>query len=217
MGYRLITIFEDEWVCKKDIVKSRIRHILGVYDRVIYARNCYVNVISPKEAREFIDRHHIQGYTQCSVKLGLFFDMELVAVMTFSHGNISKGSSMKSKIFELSRFCTAYKVIGGAGKLMKYFQRNYDYNEIFTYADLRWSEGGLYKSLGFEYLYDSEPNYWYIDKPIHRTHRYNYRKNVLSKKLKTFNPDITEYQNMINNNIDRVWDCGNMKFVMKNE
>ena len=37
-GYRLIHIFEDEWTYKKDIVKSRLKNILGMQTDAIYAR-----------------------------------------------------------------------------------------------------------------------------------------------------------------------------------
>jgi hypothetical protein len=213
-GYRLITIFEDEWVTKKDIVKFRLKHILGMPDETIYARKCKVLPISAKEASDFINQYHIQGYTPCSIKLGLYYDIYLVAVMTFAKGSISKGARDKEGVYELSRFCSSCKVIGGASKLLKHFQRNYDYTEIFSYADLRWSNGNLYKTIGFDHIHNSDPNYWYIDKPLTRTHRFNYRKNILEKKLETFDPELTEYQNMLNNGIDRVWDCGNMKFVL---
>ena len=54
-------------------------------------------------------------------------------------------------------------------------------------------------------------NYYYIINGI-RKHRYNYRKNILKDKLDTFDSSLTEYQNMINNGYDRIWDCGNLKY-----
>lgn len=211
-GYRLITLLEDEWVFKKDIVKSRIKHILGIYDDIIYARKCKIQPITTQDARAFIETYHIQGYTSCGIKLGIFHDIYLVGVMTFATGSISKGSKNTEGVYELSRFCTSCKVIGGAGKLLKYFQRNYKYKELFTYADLRWSDGNLYDSIGFRYLYNSKPNYWYVKNEQKRYHRFNFRKNVLKDKLDTFDPNKTEYENMLLNGYNRIWDCGNMKY-----
>lgn len=211
-GYKLITILEDEWVNKNNIVKSRLKHILGLADKTIYARKCKVSEITPSDARKFVDMYHIQGYTGSSVKLGLYHGVNLVAVMTFAKGSISKGNSTNQGEYELSRFCTSCKVIGGAGKLFKHFLKNYNCKQIFTYADLRWSNGNLYEVLGFNFISQTQPNYWYIIKPQTRSHRFGYRKNVLSKRLNTFDPTITEYQNMLNNGYDRIWDCGNLKY-----
>jgi len=53
LGIHLIHVFEDEYSFKKDIVNSRIKDILGIYDHVIYARKCKVLEISNKESIEF--------------------------------------------------------------------------------------------------------------------------------------------------------------------
>ena len=54
--------------------------------------------------------------------------------------------------YELIRFCNKINtnVIGGASKLFKYFIKNYNPNEIISYADKRWSNGMLYNILNFE-------------------------------------------------------------------
>ena len=67
--------------------------------------------------------------------------------------------------------------------------------------------------LGFKHTHDSDPNYWYI-KQDRRIHRFNFRKNVLKDKLEKFDPSISEWKNMVNNGYNRIWDCGNMKFVL---
>ena len=97
--------------------------------------------------------------------------------------------------YELLRYCTVanFNIIGGAGKLLKYFERNYNPSKIISYADRRWSQGNLYRQLGFKETHISKSNYWYIENDI-RKHRFNFRKNVLEKKLKTFNSVLTEYQ-----------------------
>jgi len=97
--------------------------------------------------------------------------------MTFSKGNIAKGSKAVEGIWELNRFCSNYnyRVVGAAGKLLEYFKKNYDWKEIFSYADRRWSNGNLYKQLGFELIGTTKPNYWYIIS-YKRIHRFNLRK-----------------------------------------
>jgi len=209
-GYRLITLFEDEWVTRKEIVIDRLKHIL-THEKAVYARKCVIVEITPKMAKEFIDKHHIQGYTQCAIKLGAYYNNELVSVMTFAKGNISKGASHKINVWELSRFCTSCSVVGIAGKLLKYFEQNYTWTEIYSYADLRWSEGDVYKQIGFELVGTTNPNYWYFKDNTKRWHRFNFRKDRI-KHLAT-REGMTEWDIMQEQGYDRIWDCGNMKFI----
>ena len=68
----------------------------------------------------------------------------------------------KDNIYELNRFATNCNVIGGFSKLLKYFQRNYKWHEIVSFADRRWSEGGVYEKSGFELEQINKPDYSYV-------------------------------------------------------
>jgi hypothetical protein len=61
----------------------------------------------------------------------------------------------------------------------------------------------------------SNPNYWYF-KPssqLKRHHRFNFRKAKLISE--GFGSNKTEWQIMQERGFDRIWDCGNMKFIYK--
>ena len=208
--YSLITIFEDEWIHKKEIVKSRLKHKLSLgSSNKIYARKCVVSEIDSKTARDFVDTHHIQGYINSKYKMGLFHNDELVAVMCFSKSNVSKGNS---KGLELTRFCVHKEksVVGSAGKLFKYFITNYPYDEVFSYSDLRWNTGNVYKQIGMTFDKFTGINYWYTDtKAVTRKHRYTLRKNQSDDQT------LTEWANRKLQGYDRIWDCGNEKYIWK--
>jgi hypothetical protein len=209
---RLIHIFEDEWLFKKDIVKSRIENILNIQNKEkIYARNCEVKEISTEEKNIFLDQFHLQSSDKSNIKLGLFSNNELVSVMTFSKGKIAKGSKVEEDVWELSRFCSSlnYNVIGSAGKLLTYFKRNFSWKRIFSYADRRWSVGNLYYKIGFNLEHITNPNYWYL-KDGKRIHRFSLRKN------KEENSELTEFQLRESQGYNWIWDCGNYKFSMIN-
>lgn len=217
IGYRLITIFEDEYLFKKDIVINRLKHILNLSEaKVIHARKCKIKEIDATIKDEFINKFHIQGSDRSIIKLGAYYQDKLVSVMTFGKGNIAKGAKYEDNVYELNRFCLDYnyKVSGIANRFISYFKNKYEFNEIYTYSDKRWSDGDLYQKLGFEYLHDSVPNYWYII-DNNRIHRYNFRKSELNKKLENFNPELSEWNNMVKNGFDRIWDCGNVKWRLK--
>lgn len=218
-GYNLITIFEDEWLNKNNIVRNRLKYMLCNNTDRIYARNCGITEISSKTAKEFVDNYHLQGYVNCKVKLGAYNEGRLVSVMTFSKPSISKGrKDQKGLSWELSRFCSSCNVVGIASKLLSYFKNVYEWDEIYSYADKRWSDGNLYEKIGFDKVDDTKPNYWYfhtIDKGLKKYHRFNFRKDKLNKLLENFDGGKTEYQNMLDNGWDRIWDCGNFKFIIK--
>lgn len=213
-GYNLITVFEDEWVNKREIVESRLLNLLGSKDlKTIYARKCVIKEITPSEARVFCEQNHLQGYTGSRIKLGAYYNGELVSVMTFAKPSISKGSNPNELgTWELSRFCSKlnYRVIGIASKLLKHFERNYDWNRIFSYADRRWSTGNVYEKIGFNLVGNTKPNYWYFKK-ANRVHRFSLRKKPEEPK------NTTEWILRQAEGWNRIWDCGNLKYEIKKE
>lgn len=218
-GIRLIHIFDDEWKHKKDIVCNKLLSILKSYNfkNKYFARRCIVKNINNEESNKFLNTYHIQGGNDKScVKLGLYNENELVAVMTFGKLRVALGNKNKNDIYELYRYCTKDFVVGGAGKLFKHFIVNYNPHKIISYADIRWSIGNLYEKLNFKLIHRSSPNYWYTKNYTKRFHRFSFRKHTLSKKLKIFNPTLTEWENMKNNGYDRIWDCGNLKYEWTN-
>jgi very-short-patch-repair endonuclease/Zn ribbon nucleic-acid-binding protein len=218
-GVKLLHITDYEFKFKGNIIKSKLNSILGINKRKIHGRKCEIREIDSKLKSKFLNKYHLQGNDTASVKLGLFYKDRLVSVMTFCKRRVALGKkSNKQDEYELSRYCGNFNfyVIGGASKLLKYFERNYNPSKIVTYADKRWSTGDLYFKLGFTHTHDSKPNYWYFKNGYIKTgeiyHRFNFRKSELPKKLETFDPNKTEWENMIDNGWDRYWDCGNMVF-----
>jgi very-short-patch-repair endonuclease/DNA-directed RNA polymerase subunit RPC12/RpoP len=212
-GYKLIQIFEDEWIEKQKIVKSRLKNSFNQNKRKIYARKCIVKELPTEIKSKFLKKYHIQGNDRSNIHLGLFYKNRLVSVMTFNPYRIALGNSAKNNCYELTRFCSIlnFSIIGGASKLLKYFEKNYKPTEIISYADKRWSDGNLYNKLGFNLVGTTQPNYWYIVKN-QRKHRFAYRKSELQKLLKQYDNNLSEWDNMQLNGYDRIWDCGSLKF-----
>lgn len=210
-GIQLIHIFEDEWLFKQEIVKSRLRHILGVANtQKIHARKCQIQEISSKTKNDFLTSYHLQGKDSSAIKLGAFYLGELVSVMTFAKPSLAKGQkSGQVGVWELSRFCSHfdYHIPGIAGKLFAYFKRNYTWEKVYSYADRRWSVGNLYFQLGFDSDTETGPNYWYV-KGCRRFHRFGLRKRSDEPK------DITEEILRKIDGYSRIYDCGSLKFIL---
>jgi len=206
---KLIHIFEDEWLFKKDIVLSRLKNILKLTENKIYARKCETKLVDTKIAKDFLNKNHIQGEVNSSIKIGLYYNDTLVSLMTFGKGRIALGGS--SNQYELLRFCNVLNtnVVGGADKLLQYFIKTYKPNEIISYADRRWSQGNLYEKLGFIQTHTSKPNYWYIINN-NRKHRFGFRKSILIKN--GYDKNKTEREIMIERKIYRIYDCGTIVY-----
>jgi hypothetical protein len=217
-GYRLYQVYQDEWINNSTIVLSKIKHLLGCSTTItVYARKCNILLIDAVDKNKFLDQFHIQGADVSKYNLGAYYNGELVAVMTFCKPRILfnyKKDGVQNQSLELSRFATNYNynIPGIASKLLTYAERTFDYSYIFSYADIRWSDGNVYRKLGFVENTRSTPSYYYIIGGD-RTHRWGFRKDLLGKVFDDYDSDLTEYQNMINHNIDRVWDCGTIKYV----
>jgi hypothetical protein len=187
-GIKIICIFEDEWINKKQIVVSKLNNIFGSSIK-IGARKCIIKELDILTAKKFFEENHIQGYGNSQVRYGLFYKEELLSAMSFSKVNISR----KNLEWEITRFCNRIdvSVVGGASKIFKYFLKQFNPDKVITYADSRWSNGNVYGKLGFSFIRQTVPNYWYF-KPneLKRIHRFSMRKkdgepkNMTEKELR---------------------------------
>ena len=210
-GIRLIHIFEDEWNEKREIVKDRIKSILGVGQKRIFARKCSVMQLDSKIANDFLEANHLQGKDCSLFRYGLFYNNELVAVMTFGKPRFDNDHD-----YELIRFASqnGYCIAGGASRLLRHFRDSHD-GSIVTYADRRYSDGTFYEKLGFALKGVSQPNYWYV-KNYDKLSRYACQKHKLPSLLGNgFDASLSERENMIANGYHVVHDCGNLVFELK--
>ena len=219
-GYGLIHIFEDEYVNCKEIVLSKLKHILKKdYDLPkIGGRKIVVKEIKSNDAKEFLTKYHIQGFYKSSVYIGGFFNDKLVAVMAFKNGNA------KNESWELTRFATDYDYVyqGVASKMFTYFVRNYEPDAVVSFADRRWtpwSTNNLYTKLGFTLDNITKPDYRYYNENVDRykrVHKMSMSKSLLHKKY-DFPMTMTELEMAKELGYDRIWDCGLFKYVWRKE
>lgn len=206
-GYRLIHVFEYDWLYRRPIVESIIASALGVYSNRIYARSCEVCDVSNEDYRAFLEENHLQKPINSSVRLGLRFKGELVAVIGFGQ------SRFKRNEFELHRFCIkrTYQIVGALSKLIKHS----GITHCISYVDRAHFTGNGYVACGFKLLTHTQPNYVYT-KWYHVLSRMACQKHKLANLLgDKFDPSKSEYENMTLNGWNRIYDCGNLKFEYK--
>ena len=210
-GMQLIHIFEDEWMNKKEICKSRIGNILNSSKR-IYARKCKLVSVDKDTAKVFFTENHIQGNVNSKYVYGLEYGGEIISMMSFGGLRKNMGRKTKENEYELLRFCNKreYAVIGGASKLFNHFKVLHNPLRVISYADIRWSMGNLYEKLNFTFVHNSEPGYFYLING-ERKNRFGCRKDILISKYGCPTNE-TEHNFCLKNRWYRIYDCGTMLF-----
>ena len=161
---RLISIFEQDWKHKQDKVKSILDDAFYNNVRIIYARKCDIRIIDNKIKSEFINKYHFYGDTsQHLVSYGLYYNDDLLSVMSFCKERYSNRHNTSEKTFELVRLCTKNHcvVVGGASKLFNHFIKDYNPDKVICYSDNDFFTGNVYNQLGFKLksLGDKSINY----------------------------------------------------------
>lgn len=210
-GIQLISIWEDDWNYREDIVKRMIAHKLGVSnDRKVYARQTDVVIVDKDDARAFCNAHHIQGYVSGSVYYGLKDRRtdSLVAVSVWKRS----GDQLR-----LERYCTSENVIGGMGKMLKagvQYAKDNGLSKIVTFSDHDVSDGGLYRRLGFIPDKELKPDYKYIVGGT-RVHKFNYRiKRFRDDPNLKYADGLTESELAQMNSLPRVYDAGKTRWAI---
>ena len=206
---RLLMINEDEWLFRKDAVKSFIINILGKSERGSAARKLRIAPIPNSIANSFYDDNHIQGSAgSISYSIAGFEGDNLVSAMSFT-------SQRRTGKIELIRFCSDGKQHQGAfSRLLKNAIREQGYQEIISFADLRYSQGNVYLKNGFTLEKEISPDYRYVygDRTYHKS---SFTKKRIATKFGIDMTDLTERQATEMLGIPRIYDCGKLKFVWK--
>ena len=216
----LLHIFEDEWLSNKEVCKSIIKSYCHGITTKIPARKCVIKELSNKDCRDFLNNNHLQGKVNASLSIGLFFNDDLVSLLTFGKPRYNKNIQ-----WELLRLATKIDIVvqGGSAKLWNYFIETYKPISVVSYCDRRWFLGNIYQSLSFEKKAEAKPTYWYtnFNKRFHRSH-FTKSKCIAQAKLLSVDEDNMDWSILSERQIakeilglDRIWDCGQDTWVWK--
>ena len=160
--------------------------------RKIRASECEIREVPTAEQRAFLNKNHVQGYTPCSLCLGLYLGNELVYLQ--SYGNVRR-DNIHYATWDMKRMCgpkDAY-VYGGASKLLKYFLNNYDLGKgLVTYCDPEVFDGHTYEKIGFTLHHICPDDYKYIKDGVEYSKQHGKKSNIWAR-LKKENPDIEPF------------------------
>lgn len=208
---RLILIFEDEWKSKREICESRIKSILELQNK-IYARKCKIKEISKKEFNKFTSENHIQGSNNLGIVFyALFHEEEIVGAISLGRHHRNK----KNIVLDRLCFKRNINIVGGSSRLFKAckeWAKNNNYKKIISWSDNRWSQGNVYKKMGFVLEEELEPDYTYVNI---KNPKKRISKQSQSKKRTNCPEGKTEKEWCLERGLSRIWDCGKKRWVFE--
>jgi hypothetical protein len=183
-GDKIITVWEDVWHNKQQLVASRILVTCGIRAR-IHARQTTATRLDKEAACTFLEKGHLQGATSAYYKFGLAIKDEPVAVATFSKSRTMYDGPVYYRSFELERFAVkpGYTVTGGLGKLLRHFINTFHPPHLMTYADADWGNGKGYLKNGFIFVEHTPPQQFLVD-VLHMKRAYLHHSQLNTGEIK---------------------------------
>jgi hypothetical protein len=216
-GYQLISVFEN---MDNNKILSIIKSKLGKNENKIGARKCEIRQIEQKYINPFLNENHIQGEVLSqSICLGLYYNNELLQVMTFGKPRFNPNYE-----WELIRLCTKsnWTVQGGVTKLWNYFKMNYNPLSCLCYMNLNLGSGKL-SIPDFKFKHYIKPGGYWVNLKTNKSVTNN---SLRMKGASNFvgDNDFTKYSKgipnneiMINEGWVEIYDCGNALYAYNRE
>lgn len=169
LGITLLHVFEDEWLYKQEIIKSMIKHRLGVTSQKIDARKCLVKKMSTEERKLFFDSNHIDGDSRAKQSYCLKHNGVIVAAISFKK-SIQK--NYKNSI-EIVRACSILNtsVRGWFSKLIKHIKchaEKLNFDKIISFVDTRYQHK-TNRLKEWKFITDTIPKFWWTENHIRLT------------------------------------------------
>ena len=220
---RLVSIYESDWFNKRDSIINLLKNIF-IENKIIYARNCTISKLDYKAKSAFINEYHFYGDSnQGTISYGLYYNDELVSVMSFGKLRGQNKLHNNKDHYELVRFVTKdnMRIIGGASKLFKKFISEYQPVYIICYSDNDFFTGETYHKLGFKLKSLGESIDYQWVKGTKALSRYECMTNKLLEKYDKYrNINITgsiEDYVMHDLGYNKLYRCGNSIWEYKQE
>lgn len=203
-GYRCIHVWD--WDDPEKIISLLLRR------ESVYARSCVIKEVSKKDCIEYLDKYHLQGWAKSEINLGLYFDDELVSLMTFGKPRYNKNYQ-----YELIRLCSHKYVVGGTEKLFKYFVDTYHPGSIISYCDNSKFRGDVYNTLGFSLVdYGVPTRHWYsIETGKHITDNFLRQRGFDQLFGTSYGKGTSNEKLMIEHGFVEIYDCGQSSYIWR--
>ena len=196
-GYRCICVWD--WDDEQKVINLLLPR------EKVNARECVVREVSSKDSAYFLNTYHLQGNAKSNIRLGLYYNDNLVSLMTFGNPRYNKNYE-----YELIRLCSSRYVVGGNEKLFKHFVNKYNPSSIISYCDNSKFLGNVYITLGFKLKsYGSPSKHWYnIKTGKHITDNLLRQRGFDQLFGTNYGKGTSNETLMLENGFVEVYDCG---------
>lgn len=201
-GYRCIHLWDwDDPVKLISLLKPR---------DLVYARRCEIREVSLQDTISFLNTFHFQGYARDDIRIGLYYNNELISIMTFDKPRYNSNYE-----YELVRYCSSMNITGGKEKLFKYFIDTYKPSSIISYCDRSKFSGDTYLELGFKLLKEGKPSrHWYnIKTGKHITSNLLRQRGVDQLLGTNYGKGKSNTEAVIENDFVPIFDCGQDSYI----
>lgn len=209
-GIRLIHIFEDEWLYRQKLCRSKLKKIIcpSALKHIDWTQCQIGHAINSIEKQMFLEKYTLYGNDGSSGHFYLKYNGHIVAMLTYarmrncahqSHWQILNYAEVNSFIVD-----------GGFGILFNTFKDNVHPSLVSMHALLDWeTKDSFSKWLDFKRL-DKPRLYW-----THCTHRFkstSINKSNARDVLQDYDAQKSFLQNMNDNGYYRIYDSGTLVF-----
>lgn len=202
-NFHCIHVWEwDDW--------NKIINLLSPKQK-LYARKCEIREVDKKETNNFLNKYHLQNTCNGQkVRLGLYYNNELVQIMTFGKPRYNKNYE-----WELLRLCSHkdYQIIGGSQRLWSHFIRQVNPSNMISYCDNSKFSGRVYKTLGMELKYITKPSVQWSKRDLHITNSLLNQRGYDQLFGTSYGKGTSNRDLMIENGWKEVYDCGQQVYT----
>jgi len=230
-GYRLVHVWEDDWLHRRELVLRALAHRLHAVDRLpdvlpdinplayqrLYARNLTARRVHGGIARRFWQDNHLQGPVHCTINVGLYDqDGVLRALLGIGRKNHGSRVSLPAGTWDIQRYATLGVIVGGFTKLLAHAETLVLVDTWTSWSDNDISDGGMYRAAGFVVDKRQAPSYSYVGRKTkwERVHRSTYTKQrFINDPDLTYQSGQTEHEAALTNKLYRIYDAGKTRWV----
>lgn len=218
-GIRLMNIFdwrvehEDSWEKIKMLLITAIGN-----PKKIMSRKCEVRQISNAEAKPLNEKFHTMGHRNAKVTYALFFENQLVEIMSFSVSKWNRNIKSDNE-YEVIRGCAGslntsilnsdpdnlYFVSGGPSRLMHHFIKDYNPDVVFSYCEKDLFGGNSYLASGMKFVGNTGETKWWLCNEI------DPETGKMGLIIPRNPAKYKELKERSNNQI--IWSCGSDRYV----
>ena len=212
---RLIHIWEWEIRDKNYWNNKLSKWILDLLNRnktKIDIHECIIKDVSIDEEKMLLNSCHLQGYIKSNKCLGIYYNDELIQLMSFGEPRYNKNYE-----YELLRLCTkyGYEVNNGSRKLLESFIKN-NSKSIISYCNLDKFTGEVYRKLGFKLLNKTEPTVIWCNKDMQHFTQTSLTMKGADKLIGTNYGKGTDNEEIVlDHGFVPIYNCGLEVYILK--